>query len=104
MKRFDMDKVKRNHNNEKLYIDTTNNKIMHFLTGDLKQTIENILNLLDKHNGGKYESFIDIIVNVIKDKGSISKIDIKHLYCLLDLNFKWNDYYDNAFVYVMQNK
>lgn len=103
MKRFDMDKVKRNHNNEKLYIDTTNNKIMHFLTGDLKQTIENILNLLDKYNGGKYESFIDIIVNVIKDKGSISKIDIKHLYCLLDLNFKWNDYYDNAFVYVMQN-
>ena len=103
MKRFDMDKVKRNHNNEKLYIDTTNNKIMHFLTGDLKQTIENILNLLDKHNGGKYESFIDIIVNVIKDKGSITKIDIKHLYCLLDLNFKWNDYYDNAFVYVMQN-
>ena len=103
MKRFDMNKVKRNHNNEKLYIDTTNNKIMHFLTGDLKQTIENILNLLDKHNGGKYESFIDIIVNVIKDKGSISKIDIKHLYCLLDLNFKWNDYYDNAFVYVMQN-
>ena len=103
MKRFDMDKVKRNHNNEKLYIDTTNNKIMHFLTGDLKQTIEKILNLLDKHNGGKYESFIDIIVNVIKDKGSISKIDIKHLYCLLDLNFKWNDYYDNAFVYVMQN-
>ena len=103
MSKFDITKVKRNHEKNVLYIDTTNNKITHFLNNDVKNNIENILNLLDKHNGGKYESFIDIIVNVIKDKGSITKIDIKRIYGILDLNFKWNKYWDNTFVYVMKD-
>ena len=103
MSKFDMTKVKRNHEKNVLYIDTTNNKITHFLNNDVKNNIENILNLLDKHNEGKYESFIDIIANVIKDKGSITKIDIKRIYGILDLNFKWNKYWDNTFVYVMKD-
>lgn len=101
--RFDMDKVKRNYDTNKLYIDVNNNNIRHYLTGNLKDVIEGILNLLDKNNEGKYKSFINIIVNVIKDKGSITKNDINHIYNIINLNYKWNKYFDNGFIYVMRD-
>ena len=76
-------------------------------TGDTKQQITDILNIMYQENGSDLEAtcdlFEDWILSNIQAKKTITKSDVKNYSMFLHLKHDWDDYYDNAFLVIMQD-
>ena len=77
-------------------------------TGDTKQQITNILNIMYQENGSDFEAtcdkFGEWVLSTIQTKKSITKSDVKNYSTFLHLKHDWENYYDNAFLVIMQNE
>ena len=99
---FDKNQINTKKMSNRLYI-IPNKNLKEVATGDLLTILEELFNVIAASTLEYIDAFLSIVNKIIKDTGSIHKSDIKRIYDIVNISLKWGQYYDNAFIYVLND-
>lgn len=105
MLRFDYDMIKASKDNSKLYLEMNKN-FEKVAVGNTKDTIEYILNTFWNESNKIEEvklKFYELINRIVREKGTIKKIDLVRYGEFLHICKHFHEYIDNAFLIALLN-